>query len=720
MIENVEVVPEKEFENDTPEVTGNLKGRFQHEKYRDRLSLMEQWWWETRRDHEDNRAQQDMDELFRDHSQWSAADAAELEARGQRPTQFNVILPVCQWLSGTEKRTRTDGKVVPRDDSEEESTTAEAKTKLLKYIADVNKERWEKSDAFYDAVSVGVGWLETGVCSDPSEEPLYVRHESWRNVWYDALCKHRNVAKYGRYVFRSRWVDLEYLLAIWPEARQELEDAAEVADIYSENDDDGVLSSGSSSIHQPQFSELERKRVRIVECWHRFPCHCSVMRGEGPLDGKVYKKGNEVHAWAEQGGQVTLHDAIRDRVFVGIFIGGDDVNQYGTLLEYSDSPYDHDLFPLVPIWGHREGKTGMAFGVIRGIRDIQMDMNKRWSKSLHILSTNQVFYEEGAVDNENEFFDEVDRPDGKIRLRNGGMNKVKTDKGTTLARQHLDLMQMGRAYVNEVSGVTGENQGKETNATSGKAILARQSQGMTISTTLFDNLRYSMQVLGEMKLVLIEQYYDEPKKIRILGERSKTEWLPINTEDGQNSITAHAADFILDEQDFHATMRQAMFAELLDMVGKLPAEVGLRMLDLVVEMSDLPNKEEMVKRIRDLTGMDDPDMEEDDEAIHAKAEQEEQQAQLQARTTEAELRDKEAGAAKKEADALWSQMRAQNEQAKTQVLQMQAVDKAMGEKLEAFTKALEVAQRLQENPVLGAAADEIIQDANPNKEPNDG
>ncbi len=77
-------------------------------------------------------------------------------------------------------------------------------------------------------------------------------------------------------------------------------------------------------------------------------------------------------------------------------------------------------------------------------------------------------------------------------------------------------------------------------------------------------------------------------------------------------------------------------------------------------------------------------------------------------------------AAKKEADALWSQMRAQNEQAKTQVLQMQAVDKAMGEKLEAFTKALEVAQRLQENPVLGAAADEIIRDANPNKEPNDG
>lgn len=711
-IENVQQKKQREFIEDAPEVP-EKKGlkKFDHPAYVRRQQIMEQWWFETRRDHAENRAEMDVDEQVRDHHQWTEEEVIDLEDRGQKATQFNVVLPVCQWISGTEKRTRTDGRVLPRDDSEGEAETAEAKTKLLKYLSDVNKESWEKSDAFYDAISVGVGWLDIGVCSDQTEEPIYIRHEPWRNVWYDALCKKRNLAKYGRYIFRARWIDLEYLLAIWPEQAQLLEEIAELADVYREDEEDGIYAAGYSSFHQPQFSEVERKVVRVVECWHRFPAKCQVMYGEGPLSGKVYKKHSEVHNWGVENQLVSLHDAIRDRVFLGLFVGGDDQTSQGTLLEYSDSPYDHDLFPLLPVWGHRDGKTGLPFGVVRGLRDIQQDMNKRWSKSLHILSTNQVFFEDGAVDDENEFYDELDRPDGKVKLRSGGLTKVEVKKDNVIARQHLDLMQMGRAYVNEVSGVTGENQGQETNATSGKAILARQSQGMTISTTLFDNLRYTMQLANELKLSLIEQYYDQPKKLRILGERDKTEWLELNTEDGKNVLTEHAADFVLDEQDFHATMRQAMFTSLLEMVSKLPPEVGLKMLDLVMEMSDLPNRKEMVKRIRQLTGVEDPDLEEDEEAMAAKQQQQEAQAQLQARATEAELRDKEATAAKKEAETLLTNVKAET-------TQLERVSAELGKKLEAFTKALSVAEQLQVNPSLGNAADAVIEDAMPvNEQP---
>jgi hypothetical protein len=721
MIENIQQVKERQFDDSEPEEVEKPENRLDSPAFQSRLHMMEQWWFETRRDHEDNRVQQDIDEQFRDHVQWTEDQIQELNERGQAATQFNVILPVIQWLAGTEKRTRVDGKVLPRDDSANAAETAEAKTKLLKYLSDVNHEPWEKSDAFYDASSVGVGYIEAGVCSDETEEPIFVRHESWRNVWYDALCKRRNVAKYGRYLFRARWVDLEYLLAIWPERAEEMKGLAELSDIYSEDDADGMT--GSSMINQPQFSEFERKRVRVVECWHRLPSNCKVMRGKGPLDGKSYHGGSEVHEWEVKNGTVSLHDAIRDQVYLGIFVGGDDQHATGTLLEYTQSPYDHDLFPVIPVWGYRDGKTGLPFGVIRGLRDIQMDMNKRWSKSLHILSTNRVMYEEGAVDNENEFFDELDRPDGKVRLRNGGLGKIEVINDSTLSGQHLKLMDMGRNYVNEVSGVTGENQGHETNATSGKAILARQSQGMTTNTTLFDNLRFTMQLVGTVKLCLIEQFYDKPKKLRILGERGKAEWLPLNT-DGENVLTAHAADYVLDEQDFHATMRQAMFTSLLEMVSKLPPEVGLKMLDLVLEMSDLPNKDEMVKRIRQLTGVEDPDAEEDEEAIAAKQEQQTKEQEIQARATEAELADKEAGAKKKQADADLSVSRGQKEQAEAQLTavrsqkeQMQLMSELLDKKLDAFTKALTVAGVLQENPALGPAADGIIEGANPEQPP---
>jgi hypothetical protein len=324
-----------------------------------------------------------------------------------------------------------------------------------------------------------------------------------------------------------------------------------------------------------------------------------------------------------------------------------------------------------------------------------------------------VFYEEGAVDNEKEFFDELDKPDAKVRLKSGGLDKIKTESQNTLAKQHLDLMDMGRAYVNEVSGVTGENQGMETNATSGKAILARQSQGMTISTTLFDNLRYAMQVANEAKLMLIEQFYDKPKKIRILGERDKTEWIQLNGEDGLNMLTEHAADFVIDEQDFHATMRQAMFTSLLEMVGKLPPEVGLKMLDLILELSDLPNKEEMVKRVRQITGVEDPDEEEDPEALAAKQEQMQKEQEIKDRITEAEIRDKEAGASKKEAEAILTQVRGQKEQIESMSIKLGKNIEMMSQKLDVFAKAITVAEQLQLNPSLGGTADGVIEDATP-------
>ncbi|MDN8831442.1 hypothetical protein Q0O37_14105, partial [Staphylococcus aureus] len=74
---------------------------------------------------------------------------------------------------GTQKRTRSDFKVLPR--RKEEGKPAERKTQLLKYLSDVNKTPYGVSRAFEDAVKVGLGWLETGNQDDLEGEPLYAR-----------------------------------------------------------------------------------------------------------------------------------------------------------------------------------------------------------------------------------------------------------------------------------------------------------------------------------------------------------------------------------------------------------------------------------------------------------------------------------------------------------------------------------------------------------------
>jgi hypothetical protein len=95
-------------------------------------------------------------------------------------------------------------------------------------------------------------------------------------------------------------------------------------------------------------------------------------------------------------------------------------------------------------------------------------------------------------------------------------------------------------------------------------------------------------------------------------------------ENGQplNDITASRADFIVSEQDFHATLRQAMFEEMMDMLGKIAPvmpQAAMNLLDLVVAMSDIPAKDEFVKRIRKINGQRGPEQEADARGSSRKA-----------------------------------------------------------------------------------------------------
>jgi hypothetical protein len=124
----------------------------------------------------------------------------------------------------------------------------------------------------------------------------------------------------------------------------------------------------------------------------------------------------------------------------------------------------------------------------------------------------------------------------------------------------------------------------------------------------------------------------EPRVIRVTGYRGSFDWQKINQPEfdeatGEvrflNDITADQADFIVDEQDYHSSLREALFEEMMSLVQKLPPEVGLKFLDLVVDLVDIPGKKVLVDRIRKLTGMSSP---EDEQNPSPEKKQEMQQA----------------------------------------------------------------------------------------------
>ncbi|MCA1490106.1 hypothetical protein I6F11_04130 [Ensifer sp. NBAIM29] len=600
----------------------------------------------------DNRREQAIDEDFYDNIQWTEEDKQTLEERGQLPLVFNVTATTVDWVIGTEKRSRTDFKILPR--RKEDDKPAGRKSELLKYLADVNKTEFHVSRAFEDATKVGVGWMEDGYQGDDEGEPLYSRYESWRNMLWDSTATELDLSD-ARYIFRSKWVDADVACAMFPKRKALLERSIDDGDSFASLDSFGdeamdnpemeSQGQGSTGYASDRVTGYQRQRIRIIECWFRVPEKVHRISG-GTFAGELYDPQSRGHMTAIEEGDGEIIEKVSMRVFVALFTTAG-------LLWLSPSPYRHNRFPFTPIWNKRRGRDGMPYGMIRNIRDIQSDINKRASKALHILSTNKVIMDEGAVEDVNELLEEVSRPDGVIVKRQG--KELKIDSDRELSQWHLELMSRNISMLQQVGGVTDENLGRSTNAVSGRAIIARQEQGSLATAKLFDNHRLAQQVRGEKTLANMEQFMSEEKKFRITNKRGAPEYVVANDGLPENDIVRTKADYVISEEDWRATVRQAQVESLMELLGKLAPvnpQIAVVTLDLIIEAMDIPQRDELVKRIRKVTGMSDPDQGEDSPEEAAKQQAAALQQQLTMRAAEADIRGKEANAAKSEAQAL--------------------------------------------------------------------
>jgi hypothetical protein len=80
----------------------------------------------------------------------------------------------------------------------------------------------------------------------------------------------------------------------------------------------------------------------------------------------------------------------------------------------------------------------------------------------------------------------------------------------------------------DLKAVTGiyDAAGRTQQRESGRAILARQSQGQTANFHFQDNLAMAIRYTGRILIDLIPKIYSGPKTLRILGEDGSTRWCP--------------------------------------------------------------------------------------------------------------------------------------------------------------------------------------------------
>ena len=604
------------------------------------------WFQQEMRRQSVNRFQMALDEDYYDSEQWTSEEKAVLRARGQAPVVYNETKSTIDWLIGTERRTRTDFTVHARDESKISDEDAKTKTKLLKYIHDVNKTEFERSQVADDCFKAGLGWMEVGISEDPEDEPIYTRHQSWRTMLYDSLSERRDLQD-SRYLFRFKLVDLDLAIAYFPDKAQELKTAAVSANSQNymewwngrpiEDMGYGTPMPGKYTMYDSDaWINNLRERVMLIECWYKEPTQESTQMGAEMIDRVRMKMKCTI--------MTERH-----------------------IIVTQDSPYRHNRFPFVPFWCYRRKRDNAPYGVARAIRGPQDSLNKRMSKVQHILATSQLIAENDAFDDEimtaEEAQEEFAAPNGLVLLARGGLSKVKTDRQNDVADSHVRLMDVDAAIIRNAAGVTSENLGRDTNATSGIAVQKKAEQGTIVTAEIFDNLLLGRQMEGEITLSLIEQFYNQPKIFSISGERSKREYTTINEYDPVtghvlNDITSRVCDFVIGESNWKQTLQQAAaesMMQLLQQLAPTSPQVVTALLDVAVELFDLPNKTLVLQRIRSVTGMTDPNETPtfEEQQAKEKADQErEQEKKIEQDSIQARTELDKARAAREQADTV--------------------------------------------------------------------
>nr|WP_033808843.1 hypothetical protein [Escherichia coli] len=591
-----------------------------------------------------------------------------LKDRGQPMTIHNLIAPTVDGVLGMEAKTRTDLLVISDDPDDETEKLAEAINAEFADACRLGNMNKARSDAYAEQIKVGLSWVEVRRNSDPFGPEFKVSTVSRNEVFWDWLSREADLSD-CRWLMRRRWMDTDEAKATFPGMAQVIDYAIDdwrgfVDTTVTEGQPSPLMSAWeeyqSWDRQQNEWLQRERRRVLLQVVYYRTFDRLPVM---ALSSGRVvaFDKNNLMHAVAVASGRVQVRVGRVSRIREAWFVGPHFI---------VDRPCSapQGMFPLVPFWGYRKDKTGEPYGLISRAIPAQDEVNFRRIKLTWLLQAKRVIMDEDATQlSDNELMEQIERPDGIIKLNPARKNQksvadvFRVEQDFQVASQQFQVMQESEKLIQDTMGVYSAFLGQDSNASSGVAISNLVEQGATTLAEINDNYQFACQQVGRLLLAYL---LDDLKKRRnhavVINrdDRQRRQTIVLNAEGDNGELTndisrlnTHIALAPVQQTPaFKAQLAQRMS----EVIQGLPPQVQAVVLDLWVNLLDVPQKQEFVERIRAALGTPKSPDEMTPEEQEAAAQQqalEQQQAELQMREMTGRVAKLEAEAARARAAA---------------------------------------------------------------------
>lgn len=520
--------------------------------------------------------------------QW---EESQRKARKGRPCyEFPILRSHWRQVVNDQKKARPGIKVRAAKDAT--AKDAELRQGLIRNIESCSNAEWAYDGAFELLVAGGFGaWRITTEYSDDDgwEQDIRVRPipDPLSTVWFDPDAKALD-CRDAMFAFVEETLSREAFEAKYPDAQAISFDAAKAQ--------------GCGDWYGPDS-------VRVAEYWRRVPVQkVKLLLSDGrTVDEEEVR--DALDELAAQGITVTRKRVCNTHKVIMSIVSG---------LAEIDGPHDSifDRIPIVPVYANRHFIDGkwVWCGLVRHAKDSQKLTNynitsgqealSKQHKSVPLVTPKML---EGAgvkqLWDRSNAMDVPYLPYTPDALVPGGPHYLSSPP------IHAAFVQMGQLSIDLVKMATGifdESQGKASNATSGRAILARQNEGDTATFDYQDALNKGIQATGEIIDPALQKVYDTQRQVRVMGKDGAENFVTLYEEvrdqqTGQmvkvNDLSKGKFDVSVATGPSYDTQRME-FVDTLSQMSSGNQLIAQGVPDLIVGAMDFPKAEEAAERLK--------------------------------------------------------------------------------------------------------------------------
>ena len=499
----------------------------------------------------------------------------------QNSFYFNRIRPICNMLSGVQRRNRKSTVVVPMENGDQE--TSDQWTKALLQI-------WKKeniyetiSEAFHQgSVITGLNLLQ--ICLDFTNDPLNgdikVENLDYSQFMIDPFFRKSDLSD-ANFIWRRTFMSPSACAAICPPDMWEK--------IMSLQGSPSGMSKDARFQYMPEvYGTTQSNKVTYDEYWYRDYRPAKFMYDTQTGDIKEVTKDSNLNielALAENP-QLSFHEKMVPTVRLAIRV-------QNIVIYDGMNPLGIDNWPFIPVIGYYSKSLPYMYqrisGVVQSLIDPQILFNRRVILSADMVeaqvSGGWKFKEGSVLDIKHLFQTGAGRV---IPIKDGyQMSDVEQIVPAQIPPSFFQLQEVFDKELYNCAGISEENLGKIVqDDSSGYLAAQRTAAGLTATQPLFDRLDLSQTMLDTRMMEVIRANYT-PGKIRRLLEGEEPAPLFYDKAFGKYHCQTQIS-FNTESQ------QQLQFAQLL----MLRKDAGVAITDEdMIEAATLQNKNKIIENM---------------------------------------------------------------------------------------------------------------------------